>query len=181
MSKINKVAKHIHKHKYKTVILLIIIASITTVSLYFFMPKKSVTKNDSTTIAKSSIKTPDTSSQPLIYEYITTRYNDDKSSPRFIYYTPESDEDRLIALNDKIISDLKNTGKITDQTNTYFIDYFNNKEIANTYNEKINDKSLTQISRIKLISSYTASMNYSKQMEINQLFLVSKAKILKQY
>lgn len=183
MSVRKKVVKHIHKHKHIfSISLVMLISLITILSLYFGIPNKNGLKVNTTSSGYNSVKAASSdsiSANPLNYEFITI--NNENNTTRYVYFTTETADDRLVALNDKVLTDLRNSKKITNQTESFYIDYFSNKETANIYYEKIKNNNLSQLNRLKLISSYIASMNYLKSMEVNNLIKITSGTILKQY
>lgn len=118
-------------------------------------------------------------SGPLDYRFIMTINNSGKGT--YIYVTKEFRDERLIILNDQVLSELKNDGKISESTKSYMISYFSDETTAVTYFSKINDKSLSTNDRLKLKDAYIASMTYEKALGLNVLIKISTAKILKQY
>ncbi len=194
MSKIIKVVRHIHKHKKKTALLfVIIVALITATSLCIIIPKnktqnkKTVSTNkqliykktENNSVENLSLNAP--TSGDLQYELVKTYYAGGSKAPRFIYYTPEFLDDRLIELNDLIIADLKQQGLIDENTKSYNIDYFNDKKVATIYFEKINDSKTSASEKLKLVGSYIAFMSFSKSPNVNQLFKISETQIIKKY
>lgn len=121
------------------------------------------------------------SSGPLQYEKVATYFAVGSSSPKFIYFTSERRDNRLIELTDQIIAELKINGQITEQTNSYTIAYFNDKTVASTYFPKVSDPKITTDERLKLKVNYIATMAYVKSFGFSQLIRVSTAKIIKSF
>lgn len=149
--------------------------------------KKSADLSKTLTVASNTTKTEKIdkveppSSGPLAYEFVNTYRSPSGGSARYMYYSPELLDDRLIELNDLILAQLRESGKITDQTMAFSIDYFNNKLSASNYFVKISDPKTPKAERLSLISSYTASMVYSKSPKINQLIKMGSATVLISY
>ena len=117
-------------------------------------------------------------SGPLQYEYIDTYYSDGSKTPKFLYYTTERTDDRLINLNDAIIVDLKKSGKIDDNTPSYSIDMFNDKTIAKMYFSMVNN-AITTAEKLKLKNNYIAQYAFNKALKLKMLIKISTAKILR--
>lgn len=121
------------------------------------------------------------STGPLHSEKIATYYSAGSSSPKFIYFTNERRDDRIIELTDQIIADLKASGQITDKTTTYSIDYFNDKTVAGTYFQKVNNPKTTTEEKLQLKVSYIATMVYAKNLGFHHIIRISTAKTIKSF
>ena len=192
MSVKKKVIKHIHKHKNIFIIVTVIFIAIITVLILSQIisvkkPIKTVKKSVFTSEAKvvggtdAERTEASPSSGQLMYEQQETYYSEGSKTPKFIYVTSEYRDDRLIALNDQVVIDLKNTKQINDNTKSYSINYFNNKAIANSYFSKINDPNTSDNDKATLMSGYIAKTTYSVNPKINQIIKMTTAKILKTY
>lgn len=120
-------------------------------------------------------------SGPLDYQFVSTYNNATSNNVTYIYTTTEYRDDRLIELNNQVISDLIADEKINDQTQSYSIGYFNNREIAYSYFDKVNNSSLSTHDKLTLKDNYIASMTYSKKLGLNMLVKLANAKIIKKY
>jgi hypothetical protein len=98
---------------------------------------------------------------------------------RYTVITQERSADKLIALNDLLLNQLKD--KI-DTKRGFFIDYFDNQAIAGNYFAQVADKNVTKAQRDELYNHYVALMVRSDALKMNQLYAQGKdAKIIKQY
>ncbi len=120
-------------------------------------------------------------SGPLQYSAVTTFNNPGSKSPKFVYYTTEYVDDRLIALNDKIITELKAAKKVNESTNSYSISYFDNKKVAKEYFEKLADKTTSPKDKSLMQKSYIATYVYSKQIGFSYVIKIGNSKIIKNY
>jgi len=120
-------------------------------------------------------------SGPLDYQFVSTYNNATSDNITYIYTTTEYRDDRLIELNNQVISDLIADEKINDQTQSYSVSYFNNREIAYSYLDKVDNNSLSTHDKLILKDSYIASMTYSKKLKLNFLIKIGNANILKRY
>lgn len=188
------IVKQIHSHKVVAAVITVIsVAAITMLVLYVVIPTvkmsiKSAVKSTKpgpsvvlSSEAETKLQSKSPADGPLQYEYLMTYKISDDSSPKFIYFTTERRDERLIELNEQIINDLKNTGKITEQTDSYSIDYFNDKNVAKRYFTDVNDPKTTVEGKLRLKESYIASMAYAKNVGLNMLISISTAKIIKKY
>lgn len=115
------------------------------------------------------------------HEYIMTQYRGSKSTPIFVYYTPETNGDKLIKLNDIVTKELKKSKKITNKTEEYYIDYFNNKKYIDTYYDTTSRSKMSSIKKISLMSSISAQMIYVKKSNSKSLISLMNGKVLKSY
>ena len=155
----------------------VVIVAVATFFVLFLLVKPA-SKSNNGYAGKVSIEKP-SGSDPLQYQFISTKSS--KGQIKFVYYTTESTDERLIAMNSHIISALKKAGKINNKTDNYSIDYYNDAEVAKTYQADMQNPSLSKLKRLVLTSKYIASMNYHKSMGVNSLLSISKAKIIKKY
>lgn len=98
---------------------------------------------------------------------------------RYTVITLERNTDKLIALNDLLLNQLKD--KI-DPKRGFFIDYFDNQSIAASYFTQVADKNVSKVQRDELYNHYVALMVRSDTLKMNQLYAQGKnAKVIKQY
>ena len=190
---INIIPKKYHKFVLSSSAILIIALVTFILCLAFFSDnsdkQKPVTKQsdkDTGTViinaeAEAERQANSPESGPLDYQFVSTYKNTNSDNITYIYTTTEYRDDRLIELNNQVISDLIADEKINDQTQSYSISYFNNLEVAYSYFDKINNNSLSTHDRVILKDSYIASMAYSKKLSLNFFIKISNAKILKRY
>lgn len=164
----------------KVIILSISLVLFLAVLSFVLIPIITKSKIFSQITGKNTASDISVPSKSLNYEFVTTKTIPEKYV-RYIYFTTETTDKNLVAINDQIIASLKNSGKITNMTSVYYIDYFNDKEVAKTYFDQIGDKNTAQSERLRLISNYVASMNYIKDMKINSLIGISGGKVIKNY
>jgi len=147
-------------------------------------PKTNIIAGLSVNTDKTSSTQPATivppTSGPLQYELISSSFGP-SGMPVFSYFTNESVDARLISLNDKILNELKVAKKIDSKTTAYTIDYFDNRTVADTYLNKINNPKTTATEKITMISNFVATMIHSTSPKMNQLIKMSDAKVLKSY
>ncbi len=120
-------------------------------------------------------------SGPLQYKFISIYTAPDSKAPKFIYYSTEFDNTRLIEMNDKILKELKDQGKIKDDDTSYSISYFDDEQVAKTYFTKITDKKTTDNDKNSMRKSYTATYVFSKAFEFSYIMKISSAQIIKDY
>lgn len=191
---LNKIVQFPRQHKKICLGAILVLAFLVSfgVFLIIFAPKAQVDdtptepkRYSSPTIiteqAELKIQENSPSDGPLQSEKVATYFGTEGSSPKFIYFTNERRNERLIALTDQIIADLTASGQITDKTDSYTIDYFNDKTIAKTYFQKVNDPKTTTEEKLKLKVSYIATLAYVKSLRFNQLIRISTATIIKSF
>ncbi len=171
MKKIIKLIKRNERIFIVLAILTLFIASAGT-SIYFFSHKDN--PDSSSNQDNSNPK------QTIGYEYIKTHYKAAGSAPRFIYYTAETDDKKLIKINDKVIASLKKDQKITKDTKEYYIDYFKDKESINIYYDQSAKAELSNIQRMSLTSKLVAQMIYIEKNNKSLVDLLA-GKVLKKY
>ena len=113
---------------------------------------KPLATEQSTTPAKTNDAPKPTVTAP-VYEILSS----DKSNDllRVTVYTTETADDKLIAMNDKLVAD--NKKGVTH----LFIDYFNDKAAAKNYFDKQADDSLSEAQKDELYTHYIAKMVYN--------------------
>ena len=126
-----------------------------------------------------SKKTSAPKSGPLNYQLVGT-FSKKEGVTRYLVYSIEMDDSRLIELNDLITSQLTSDGKIDQTTQEYYIDYFNDETTAKSYFNSL-DKKLNGIERLEQYSHYTATMAYIKKIGTNHLISIPDSKIIKKY
>lgn len=172
--------KDVKKNSSKTKNIVLIIIFVTLIAIITFIALYTINKrNNSSEVQSATDSSLLLPSGPLKYELVSTIKI--AGGARFVYFTPETTDKRLIALNDKVVKELKKSGKINNKMNTYFIDYFSDKTVAKTYYSEMGSAKLSKIRKISLITKYTASMSFSKATNINHLIKISDAKIIKKY
>ncbi len=101
-----------------------------------------------------STPTPTTTSTPAsTYEVVSNTGSG--TLRKLIIYTTETSDAKIIALNDLLV------GQYTAGTTNLYIDYFDNKSIAQSYFEKILDPKLSESAKNELYSHYLASMKFN--------------------
>jgi hypothetical protein len=88
-------------------------------------------------------------------------------------------EQKLIALNDLLLKQYKAQ---IDAKRGFFIDYFDNKDIAARYFKTVSDSKTDKAAKAELYKHYVAIMVDSEALKMNQLYLQgTPVKSLKQY
>ncbi len=164
------------------IIILLILAITTTIVLCFLVPRlgnkskaepliSTLTnkRTDANSASDAARVAASPSSGPLEYKAQDTYYNAGSKIPKFVYSTSEYRDERLIELNDQIISDLKAAKKITDDTTSYSINYFNDEDLAKIYFVKMADKATSSTDRTILENSHIATYTYSQKLKMNHL------------
>lgn len=124
---------------------------------------------------KPKTQTEDDSDKAPFYEAITTHNN------HYIYYTNITDDANLIKFTDEILAQLKAEGKITDETKSYYIDFFSDKVVAKDYFTVMQEKDITTGKRLAHLPYYFARLQYYKNMNLNHLVRLPSNKTIKSY
>jgi hypothetical protein len=94
-----------------------------------------------------------TKEEPLSYE-IVKKIADSGTVFNVSVYTPEKDDDRIIQIADKIISENPRAAHI-------FVDFYNDKKVASEYNDKIFDEKISEKEQDELFTHYIANLKYN--------------------
>lgn len=186
--------KKIRKHKVISIILSVILVLIISISIALIIPRRDTTPKPKKLISTLTSKTSSAtgvdetskldsspSSGPLQYEALDTYYSPNSKIPKFIYVTSEYRDERLIELNDQVISELKSSKKIDDTTTSYSINYFNDKGLAQIYFDRVSSKTTSSSDKQILKNSYIASYIYSQKLDMNRLTKMQSLLVIKQY
>ena len=92
-------------------------------------------------------------------------------SLRVTVITPETEDARLVAINDKVFPDYK------DKASNVFIDYFDDAEIAKIYFDKVANPKTNDKDKKNLVSHYIALMMSSK-ISGNKMYKISTDNIV---
>ncbi len=126
---------------------------------------------------KSTPKVAATADLPA-YEVLNLK-NPDAMNTRVTIYTLEKNEQKLINLNRKLKEKYEVTSTAADP-HVLFIDYFDDKTVANSYASLISDSKTTTAQKRKLLSHYIAASSPSFKTPENILFLGGQSQIIKQ-
>lgn len=98
---------------------------------------------------------------------------------RITIIVEDRSEQKLIALNDLLLKQYKAQ---IDAKRGFFIDYFDNKDIAARYFKTVSDSKTDKAAKAELYKHYVAIMVDSEALKMNQLYLQgTPVKSLKQY
>lgn len=97
--------------------------------------------------------TPQQSQVKPTYEVITD--GSQNALAKLVVYTPEKDDQKLIAINDELLNKYK-----ASHSNIYF-DYFDDKGVAKTYFDKQLDDSVSESEKDAMFIHYIANMKYN--------------------
>ncbi len=117
----------------------------------------------------------------LTYQVITPLPKSSLVPSRITVLTPEKTAERLIAINDEILQRLKADNLLTDRTVSFFIDYFDDKKIANSYFSDQSNKSLSLERKQDIQLHYAAVYIYNKEAKTQRLFHLVTSKVIKDY
>lgn len=124
---------------------------------------------------KPKTQTEDDSDKAPFYEAITAHNN------HYVYYTNISDDTNLIKFTDEILAKLKSEEKITDETKSYYVDFFSDREVAKDYFKIMQEKDTTTGKKLAHLPYYFARFQYYKTMGINQLVRLPSNQTIKDY
>lgn len=115
------------------------------------------------------------------YQFMNSYGSDKQSGQRFAYYTTATTNDELSQVNDAVVDSLRQSGKIDDQTKSYYIDYFSTEAAAKDYYNIAYSKTSSNQDKLKYIAYYIACMQYYPGLQINQLVRMPYAQTIKKY
>ncbi|MFA4995722.1 MAG: hypothetical protein WC536_01110 [Patescibacteria group bacterium] len=106
-----------------------------------------------TTANTTTTTAPQQSQVKPAYEIVTD--GSQNALAKLVVYTPEKDDQKLIAINDELLNKYK-----ANHSNIYF-DYFDDKEIAKTYFDKQLDDIVSESEKDAMFTHYVANMKYN--------------------
>ena len=157
------------KKKSKSRKTLFLIGTVVSVGLIILgsnqlnIEESQITVDPSASIpASTKIKIDEAS--PLQYKVLQQKKSGE--SLRVTIITPETNDARIIAINDKVFSEFKGKAR------SLFIDYFGDEAISKIYFAKITDPKTSDKDKKNLITHYIALMT-SSEFSGNKLFKIS--------
>lgn len=102
---------------------------------------------------------------PGLSEYEIIGQNVNASTTRIEVVTKERDKTKLIAINDSLLQ------KYRGQSQSFFIDYFDSKEIALTYFSKQTNPQISKAEKDELYKHYIALMIDSPILKMKKFYL----------